>query len=392
MSQFPSSSALTISVACGGRPGRSGRHAVTIRPDWSADTGHDLELERIAAAFGSTIACLDLTERRLPCVRQVWLHRQRLVPPGIRRTPQGRWGATAPAPDCDCAVVSGFWKTPEEAAAHLRTLRHWARAFGADTAACNRLIVAIERAAGTVFDAEPPRGARSTAVDHHTDLAWLWEVGVHPDEVERMHAGLGLARPMAAIGYLHVATCGAALEDLVPYARDSPQAVSWAASTWRPHDRAAPAERFEWYLSGLHWRGISSLLGGPYQLADVQALADATGKSRNGAAAVLAGWLDAGCCPTFEEVLTVCRLVPGGRQSPPVGALDLVQRMAGDKLTRTQAGLILVAAGTPTTATSLIRRGVRTLADLAPPTTPEPVEGSPRRGFDKLGQRPPHDP
>jgi len=367
LSHFPSSSAVQISVACGGKPGRAGRHPVVIRPDWTAETGHDLELERIAAAFGSTIACIDLTERRLPCVRQVWLHRQRLVPPGIRRTPQGRWEAIQPARDCECGVGGGFWRKPEDAAAHLRTLRHWARAFGADTAACSRLIVAIERAAGTVFDAAPPGQARSAAVDHHTDLAWLWEVGLHPDEVERLHTGLGLTRPMAAIGYLHVAGCGATLADLAPYAGDSPEAVCWAASTWRPHDAAAPTERREWYLSGLHWRLIGSLLGGPYRLADVQALADATDGSRNNAGQVLAGWLGAGCRPSLADVLAVNRLVRGGRLAPTAAALDLVLRNAPEGIDRTQAGLILVAAGTPTTASALIRRGARRLADLPAP-------------------------
>lgn len=362
MSTFPSSAAITITVACGGATGTSGRHRVTVFPDWSVDTGHDLELERIAWAFGSKIGCVDLVEHRMPCVRQVWLHRQRLVPPGIQRTRDGHWEVASPVRGCGCGFQGETWLKPEDAAAHLRTLQHWARTFGADPAACNRLIASMERATGAAFDPSRRSWPRSQAVYHYTDLAWLWEVGLHPDEVERIHTGLGMTEPLAPIGYLYVACSGAPLEELAPYATDGSEAVCWAASSWLQHREITPAERREWYLSGLNWRLITGLASGPYSLADVRVLAAATGKSLNRAADVLIGWLAADCRPSVAEIVRTCRAVPHGRQTPAAGALDVVLKATPARnLTRTEIGLILVVAGTPTTAKELVRRGVSSL-------------------------------
>lgn len=359
---FPSAEAITVTVACGGKTGRSGRHKVTIGTDWSVETGHDLELERIASAFGSTISCVDLADRRLPCVRQVWLHRQRLVPPGIRRSRSGVWEVTEPARGCGCLVGGATWQRPDGAAAHVRTLQHWARAFGVDVAACNRLIVSIERATGAAFDGVRRVWPRSEAVHHHLDFAWLWEVGLAPEEVERIHAGLGLGEALTPIGYLYVSSSGAPLEELLPYAADGAEAVCWAASSWLEHRTLTPDARREWFLSRLHWRLISALASGPFTLADVRELAAATGKSLNQSADLLASWLAAGCHPSLAEVIEVCRLVPHGRQAPASGALDAMANGVGaHQLTRIEMGQILVAAGTPTTAIALVARGVRSL-------------------------------
>lgn len=361
---FPSESAITITVACGGMTGRSGgRHRVTINTDWSVETGHDLELERIAAAFGSKIACVDLADRRLPCVQQLWLHGQRLVPPGIQRTHDGHWAVAEPARNCACGPGGETWQRPETAAAHLRTLRHWARVYGADVAACNRLIVSIERATDTAFNPGPRDWSRS-AVLHHSDLAWLWEVGVPPEEVERIHSALGTTVPLAPITYLYVAASSAPLSELAAYAADGAEAVCWAASSWLQHRDVPPAERREWFLAGLHWRLISTLITGPYTLADVRALAATTGKRMNQAAELLVDWLAADCKPSLAEVIEVCQLVPHGRQAPAAGALDAVMgRSEGSQLPRTEVGKILVAAGTPTQAAAMLRRGVHCLTE-----------------------------
>lgn len=187
--------------------------------------------ERIAAAFGSRIACVDLVEREVPCVRSVWLQRQRLAEPGIRRTPEGGWVAVDPARDCRCAEGGSTWLAPEDAADHLRTVRHWARRHQAGEAACQRLIEKLEHEAGTVFDSRRRTWPRSVAVHHHTDFVWLWEVGVHPDQVVRIHTGLGLPEPMHAIAYLQIASLRIDLAHLLPYTADRADAVGWHVET-----------------------------------------------------------------------------------------------------------------------------------------------------------------
>lgn len=364
---FPSLGPVTVQVQCGGGRGRTARHPVTIAPDWSVTTPHDMELELIAAAFGSRIACVDLVTREVPCARSVWSHRQRLAEPGIRRAPDGRWVVIDPVPDCRCAEGGTTWRSPEDAAEHLRTVRHWARHHRAGEAACQRLIEKLEHEAGTDFDSGRRTWPRSVAVHHHTDFAWLWEAGVHPDQVARIHADLRLPEPMHAIAYLHIAALRIDLTHLRPYVADGADAVAWAATTWTDHDTAHPTDRTEWYRAGLNWRLITELLGGPYPLADVRSLAVVNGCSLNSAGHVLSGWLAAGCEPAVADIARVCRLVPHGRQAPPADALDLVLRTMGRAqaaMSRDEVALILVAAGTPTGATALIRRGVRTLDDF----------------------------
>lgn len=44
-------------------------HPIVLHPDWSVDTGHDLESERIAVAFGGYLSCLDLVDKVVPAAR-----------------------------------------------------------------------------------------------------------------------------------------------------------------------------------------------------------------------------------------------------------------------------------------------------------------------------------
>jgi hypothetical protein len=62
----PDGEPLTLKVRCWtSRSSKAPvtRHPVTIHPDWSVTTPHDLESERVAAAFGGYLSCLDLATR-----------------------------------------------------------------------------------------------------------------------------------------------------------------------------------------------------------------------------------------------------------------------------------------------------------------------------------------
>ena len=75
---------LTISIRCStvraNGPGK--RHDITINPDWTITTPHDLDLERIATAMGGYLSCLEFGDHTLPALYElVQLH----APPLIAR-------------------------------------------------------------------------------------------------------------------------------------------------------------------------------------------------------------------------------------------------------------------------------------------------------------------
>jgi hypothetical protein len=353
---------VDIMVSCSsGRGGRSRRHKVTIDTDWTADTGHDLELERIAAAFGSGLSCVPLVDRVLPAVRQFWLAQQRMIPLGIVPDHDGFWHIKEPPPDCACAGRSGNWTGPEGAAEHARTLRHCAASWQAAPSSTARLVEKIEIAAGTQFVRRRRSWPRSPAVPHFTDFSWLWDVGLSPETVNELHHQLGLTEPMAAVGYLHIASAEIDLTWLRTHAAAGPERVRWVASTFCERDRTHPTDRLAWLEAGAHPRSVAVLLNGTYSVADLRELAERTGRSASAAAATLADWIPTGCRPDVDRLVRLWTLAPTAAQVPPVAAIDRAVAalgvLAGD-LERTDIALMVAATGSVPAAIASIQRGI----------------------------------
>lgn len=375
---FPGDEPVTVSVCCGADQSGHAEHPVTIKPGadpdgfWSVDTGHDLEAERVAAALGGgRVACLDIAELEVPAIEGFWhsLRRDVLVgiqPAQARRGKPATWQVSARVVGCECE--SARWDRPEEAAAHLRDLGHWCRKHGAQYRSTQRLLRLLQAATGpAVWSDRWPLCASSRCVEHDEELFRLWEAGIHPNVVSELHAGLGLSDPLNAHAYLQIVTRQIDLGWLRQFASGGPQAVAWAATTWTRWDADHPAARMEWFEAGLHYKVITSLLGSPYSLGDVSALASATGMSVSAAGHVIAEWLAAGCRPSLDDLVRVCRLVPGGRQAPTGPALKVVMARTEHHrggMTATEVGLVLVAVGTPTGAAALINRGIRSMDDV----------------------------
>ncbi|MBK6764188.1 MAG: hypothetical protein IPG68_13325 [Micrococcales bacterium] len=92
------------------------------------DTGHDLEQERIPAALGGYLSCLELADVASPAVLEWFTLEQRLVARPIRAT-QSR-GPWHPAKKAQCCARRGY-KTAQDAAAHARDPKHVALTHGA---------------------------------------------------------------------------------------------------------------------------------------------------------------------------------------------------------------------------------------------------------------------
>ena len=102
---------ITVTVTC--RTSRdsakgSKRHPVTLYPDGTVDTGHDLEQERILVALGGYMSCLELADSASPAVLEWFVLEQRLAPSPIRANQaRGPWHAAKKARCCARRFLAG---------------------------------------------------------------------------------------------------------------------------------------------------------------------------------------------------------------------------------------------------------------------------------------------
>src|SRR3712207_4365767 len=127
----PEGAGLTLETTCRTQRRAGGRrHEVSIAPDWTAATPHDLDAERVGVALGGYLSCLDLVDHTVPALWDlVQLVARRVLPP-LSRNHVGRWIVDQPTAGCTCETQS--FTTPYEAAEHVRGPGHLARRYGAD--------------------------------------------------------------------------------------------------------------------------------------------------------------------------------------------------------------------------------------------------------------------
>ena len=188
------------------RPGASWtKHPVVVHPDWSISTPHDLVSERVAAALGGYLSCLELQDRTLPAARR-WLELQRRegAHPVELVSPPARWRARQPAA---CCPPNGF-DTAAKAADHVRDARHLVAEFGCPRRQFNDLVKSISAAYTEVggFGVDPAIAAEAEDVCTWgaADVISLWHSGVHPRRVVQIHESLGVTGRLPARFFLGV--------------------------------------------------------------------------------------------------------------------------------------------------------------------------------------------
>ncbi len=374
---------LCLTFPC--RPGpqqRATRHEVVVGADWTVTTGHDEELERIAAALGSGVSCIPVLAGLIPAFR-VWWHRAtRRNGPVIRSPDLGRrWDCTDGA--FGCCPASGF-PDPVAAATHAREARHVAAATGAD----RRQLVALVAGLGRAADPAPPP---CPGVDPDTrrlvDLAW--GAGLPPTQV------LGATRPFTAAGrdldvstLLGLAQTGADPNWLLATATSVPGwteprpagtptdveprritgLLRWLAWTATDLDAREPAARSAWLATGARRSDILALSDAGYQAEAAGQVAEAWGISRAGAAQLLARWVASGYRPHpahLAGLREVGLTFPPGPPAP--AAVDrlgsLLAAPARDPGERTGLAVAMVRHGTLQGAAAALVR-----ARAGPPT------------------------
>jgi hypothetical protein len=351
---------LTSQVTCRtSARGRGAKHDITLASDWSLTTPHDLDAERILAAFGGTLSCITLHDVVVPALRELVQLSARRHLAGVRRTDRHQWILTRRT--CPRCHDRGF-RTPADAARHERTPDHWVGATRADKRTLGRLYDAVGQAHATTQTTRPRQHPMVLEVGGVADL---WDAGIPLEFVEHVHDHVwpdGPALPNAL--YLSAAYLLPDLDWLAAVARErqDPDVLTWAAWTECDLDRHKPESRLQWLAMGLSVRDVQRLMTAGYTADDAEEYSHLTRQSVRRAAATLAAWHAADCIPGPGDLAALDEAAPDAWRVPSGGAVDLLEhdvRGLRPPPTRTQIGLVLAVAGTRATALSLLRLGVR---------------------------------
>jgi hypothetical protein len=358
----PSGAALTFDVECrtNRRATRSKRHPMTINADWTVQTPHDLDAERVAVALGGYSSCLVVVDTAVPALREAIGLAARRVRPELHHDREAGW-AVAKAAGCGCP---GAFRTAAEASEHARGTRHLAARYGCSERILRMLVDATEDAVAAL--AQPLVDAGGLAVRELGGVARLWDAGVHPDDAVAM-AGMvsAVSEPLPVHYFLGVAYCGADRDFLAVASavRADPDTAAWLA--WLPAGFWQP-ELTAWLRLGLARGDVLDLFDWGTDPATVGALAEMAGLPPDRVARLLAAWARARCSPSGEHLRL---LVAEGLETfhPPGPALDRLEQEARNLRgvpSRTELGVMLALADTRADTLSALARGVRSAAEL----------------------------
>lgn len=349
VSPHPAGQVLELPIRCYVDPEhkRLRTHPILLHPDWTVDTGHDLEAERFTVAFGGYLSCLALADAVVPAVRTYLRRQLRLESPELHVTVGRRWRPVRRVERC-CAASTLFNSAPE-AAKHLRSARHIAAEYGARATAVSALAKRVLAVHGLTDPVPPPAGAMQLVgrvVPSPTDVLELWEAGLTPGAVQELHERVDDGRLLPASFFFGLLTGRPDLQTLgrVPMP-DKP----------RPEPIAIP---MAWRGLGASQRDVVTLLASPYEPRDVRELSRELRVSTTSAAFILATWTSAGCLAPVPDLVAVCEVADAGPLAVTRGSVDrLSELLTRQKIpaTRESMGLALVLCGSPPLAAHVIR-------------------------------------
>ena len=363
------------------------RHAVVIHHDWRVDVPHDLEGERVAAAFGGYLSCISLVDHAVPALRE-WLRRAgRLELPAMTfRGEVDRWALKDEQPCC----AKTTFRDALAAADHWRSPQHVADACGASRRQLRSLTTAATAAHASGRGLGMPEGDRDRAaaacLGADTDVAWLWQAGIHPRLVWTIHRHVGSAHPLPARFYLGVvwnrpdlhwvadslrppthadrpAATGTPPVTSKPTASGSDASLAtwqaWAAQNW---DAVDPATFARWETTGVTRPLILDLQTAGYDPDGIVALARAARRHPDGVARTVRRWNRAGFTPTPASLITLISAGIPSHHVPARAAVDRLRDLAqvtGTDWSDTSLALLLSLHGNVPDATRALSEGAR---------------------------------
>ncbi|UBV13918.1 hypothetical protein [Mycolicibacterium fortuitum] len=174
-------------------------HEITISPDWTVSTPHDLEAERVAAAFGGWISCLEL-ESAVKAVRMgMALHLRRRWYP-LHHVGPANWTIYRKRGGHTKRFASAI-----TAAAYARSADHLSEMHGAPAWQIHRLIE-LFRCRFTGYVAPTAGADRHDLVLEPHGLDRLWDAGIHPESLPHIRRWVGEPdRPLSVAAYIEIA-------------------------------------------------------------------------------------------------------------------------------------------------------------------------------------------
>ena len=372
----PDGADLTFSIECRlEKHARSGeRHAVTIHRDWRVTTRHDLEAERIAAAFGAYTSCLSLVDETVPALRDAmpWIARATSAAP--HRHGKHRWRLPAATYVNGCCKDRTFANLAD-AISHPFQVSHLARRWKAPA----WQVTAVISAASVCWEAwNHERAALLDAgrfVRGVGGIDSLWALGVRAEDVVELAASLQLvADPLPVPYFTHARHGRVDLEWVSTVVAGRPDAdfATWLVGLGTKFRRTDPEAWRHWLEFGLSLDDVMYAVenAGPPDV--VREIAATTGWSLSFAARTWLDWVRVGCRPTLSLFEVIARR--GVAHSVPSNtaierALELVAAHHNDMDAsspeqRTEVAVMLALLGTVAEVVFEIEQGSQTVKQL----------------------------
>lgn len=353
---------LTFDVEClTSRAARRGAsHPVTLHPDGSLETPHDLAAERVAVAFGGYCSCLELAEAAPAILADAVGLLSRRTRPALRRRADGRWAI----PRCAGCSCPASFRSASDAAAHARGARHLAARHGSREAMVRRILDGLEQVLPG-----PPRDSDDLAVlvREPGGPGRLWAAGLHPDDARawsRLAAGVTEPLPTAyflglAYGAPDKSYLGAALPG-----RPDGDTAAWLAWLGPVVGRGEDCRVL--LAAGLPRQDVLSLLASGLGQDRLTALAAESGLPAEAVARQLAAWARADCWPDGVHVRILASHGLAAHR-PSAALLDrLVDDAAGLAAppSRTELGVMAALVGGRAGVMEALSGGARSALEL----------------------------
>jgi len=378
----PDGGSLEFSIQCRANRtvSRGAKHPVVIHDDWSVTTPHDLEAERVAAAFGGYCSCLELVDRTVPAFRNALGTLSRRVRTGIVTDSVGSW-LLPPGLQADNCCRGHKFVSILSAVRHSRELGHLARLHGVPRWQLSVLASATGKAWG---DNSADTNALSDEVSHlvreRRAVEDLRECGVHAHEVREMAAVVSVVHGPLPMSYFLGMAFGNADPEWVGNVirfRPDPDTAAWLAWLNDPGASESPETWGQWLLWGLPRADV--LLAIKLSLAGtfVSEVATSMYWSASKSAKQLVEWAKLDCAPTVAHFRVLARHGVESAHLSRAAVDDLVDstdRMssrlqpraaAGEPLLdRTTLAVLLAVLGTRSEVLHAVRSGVRSCDDI----------------------------
>jgi hypothetical protein len=174
-------------------------HDITISPDWTVSTPHDLDAERVAVAFGSWISCLELESAARAARIGMALHMRRKWYP-LQHLGPAHWTIRRTRRSSTKRFASAI-----TAAAYVRSATWLSEVYGAPGWQIHR-VMEVLRCHFTGYSAPPCGSEHHELVVEPDGLNRLWDTGIHPESLARIRQWVGITdRPLSVQTYVEIA-------------------------------------------------------------------------------------------------------------------------------------------------------------------------------------------